>query len=72
MHTYAAHFWVGVWLLILPFLGIPGGYKDGFTVFTALGILAYAFLVKQSHRRKTRSVKVEEVDVLKEETSAAR
>ena len=31
--------WLGVWLLILPFLGIPGSWKERLVTLTGLCIL---------------------------------
>jgi hypothetical protein len=31
--------WLGVWLLILPFLGIPGSWKERLVALTGLCLL---------------------------------
>ncbi len=34
--------WLGVWLLILPFLGIPGDWKERLVAFTGICLLLAA------------------------------
>lgn len=48
MREYILYLWIGVWLLLLPFFGIPGSWKDTFLILTALFIIVHTFL---GHRR---------------------
>ncbi len=51
MRNYTLFAWVGVWLFALPFLGLPGNWKDRLVMLTAVAILAYAFV---EYRRANR------------------
>ena len=42
MRHYTLYMWVGVWLIVLPLLGIPGSWKDALLVLSAIFIIAYA------------------------------
>lgn len=44
MRNYTLFVWVGVWLLVLPFLGFPGNWKDRLLMLTAIATLVYAFM----------------------------
>ncbi len=48
--------WVGVWLFFLPFLGLPGNWKDRLLILTSIVILVCAFL---DYRRAKRTREVE-------------
>lgn len=41
MQGYTVYIWVGVGLLIVPFLGIPGSWKETITALTALFLVGY-------------------------------
>lgn len=43
MRDYTFYMWVGLWLLLLPFFGIPGTWKETLTIVTALCVLAHSF-----------------------------
>lgn len=44
MREYSIYVWVGVWLLLVPFFGIPGTWKDGLIIFTALCVVVYSYI----------------------------
>ncbi len=44
MRNYTLFVWVGVWLFVLPFLGLPGNWKDRLLMLTAVATLIYAFV----------------------------
>lgn len=44
MRDYTFYAWIGLWLLLLPFLGVPGTWKETFTILTALCILVHSLL----------------------------
>ncbi len=44
MRNYTLYVWVGVWLFVLPFLGLPGNWKDRLLMLTAIATLVYAFV----------------------------
>lgn len=46
--------WLGVWLFILPFLGIPGSWKETLTALTALALVGHALVAY--HRRRAAAV----------------
>lgn len=68
MRGYILYMWLGVWLFLLPFLGIPGNWKDGLLILTALFIVANSFI---GYRRTRLAHEVEseiiEVAVISEE-----
>lgn len=51
MHTHTFHIWMGVWLLIVPFLGIPGNWRAALTVATALLIIGESLLRHHAERK---------------------
>lgn len=42
MRNYTPQLWLGAWLLVLPFLGIPGSWKETLTALTALALIGRA------------------------------
>ncbi|HCB35302.1 MAG: hypothetical protein A2W52_04540 [Candidatus Taylorbacteria bacterium RIFCSPHIGHO2_02_49_25] len=44
MRKYIVYIWIGVWLLLLSFLGIPGNWKETLLIITAFGIIAYSYV----------------------------
>ena len=61
MRSYTLYIWIGVWLFILPFLGIPGSWKETLTALTAMFVVGHALLAYR------RSNATEEADALPEE-----
>lgn len=51
MRNYMAQLWLGAWLLVLPFLGIPGSWKETLTALTALVLIGHALVVYHRRRR---------------------
>jgi len=43
MRNYTLFVWVGVWLFVLPFLGLPGNWKDRLLILTSIVVFVYAF-----------------------------
>lgn len=52
MREYIVYIWIGVWLLLLPLLGIPGDWKETLLIATALGVIAYSYI---GYRKITRA-----------------
>lgn len=48
MRDYTLYLWIGVWLFVLPFLGIPGSWKETLLILTAIFIVAYSFLKRRN------------------------
>lgn len=48
MRDYILYRWIGVWLFLLPFLGIPGSWKETLLILTAFFIVAYSFLKRRN------------------------
>lgn len=44
MREYTFYMWTGLWLLLIPFLGVPGTWKETLTIMTALCVLVHSFL----------------------------
>src|SRR3989338_1310202 len=44
MRKYIVYIWIGVCLLVLSFLGIPGIWKETLLIVTAFGIIAYSYV----------------------------
>lgn len=42
MQAYSNELWLGVWLLILPFLGFPGSWKERLVALTGLAVIGVA------------------------------
>lgn len=51
MRNYTAQLWLGAWLFVLPFLGVPGRWKETLTVLTALALIGHALIVYRLRRR---------------------
>ncbi len=51
MREYTLYMWLGVWLFLLPFLGIPGSWKDGLLMLTAFFIMLHSFFGYRRCRR---------------------
>lgn len=49
MRNYSVQLWLGAWLLIVPFLGVPGDWKERLTMLTGLFLL---LAVLWAHYRK--------------------
>lgn len=43
MRGYTLYIWLGVWLLLLPFLGIPGSWKETLLLLTAIFLIGYSY-----------------------------
>lgn len=35
--------WLGVWLVVVPFLGVPAAWKEWLIILTGIGVLAAQF-----------------------------
>lgn len=44
MREYVLYIWIGTWLLLLPFFGIPGSLKNVLVMLTAVFIILYSFI----------------------------
>lgn len=55
MRNYSAQLWLGAWLLVLPFLGIPGSWKEALTALTALILIGHALAAYYRRRMDTLS-----------------
>lgn len=53
MRDSILYIWIGVWLFLLPFFGIPGSWKETLLILTALFLVAYSLV----RRRKTSDTK---------------
>ncbi|HBV00800.1 MAG TPA: hypothetical protein DEF00_00190 [Candidatus Taylorbacteria bacterium] len=42
--------WAGAWLLILPFSGVPGNWKEALTILTALFLIVYSYALRRGIR----------------------
>jgi len=62
MREYTLYIWIGVWLLILPFLGIPGSWKKTLIILTALFLIAHSYVL----RRRTHPAKDPETALVTE------
>ncbi|PIQ68195.1 MAG: hypothetical protein COV91_05400 [Candidatus Taylorbacteria bacterium CG11_big_fil_rev_8_21_14_0_20_46_11] len=40
MHVIKLFLWLGIWLIILPFLGIPGVWKERLLILTGVVVIA--------------------------------
>ena len=58
MREYILYMWLGVWLFLLPFLGVPGEWKDMLLGVTALCIVLLSFF----GYRRTRVLEPAETD----------
>lgn len=36
--------WLGVWLLLVPFLGVPAAWKERLVILTGVAVLAVSFV----------------------------
>ncbi|MEK7208356.1 MAG: hypothetical protein AAB699_02280 [Patescibacteria group bacterium] len=50
VREHTRYIWLGVWLFTVPFLGIPGTWKQTLTALTALVLIGAALFA----RRRTR------------------
>ena len=50
MREYTLYIWLGIWLFVLPFLGIPGSWKETLTVLTALVLFGHALAAYRRRR----------------------
>lgn len=59
MLTIQGVIWLGIWLILLPFLGIPGTWKDKLFAFTGIVILGVAchayYMQARPHARTTKT-----------------
>ncbi len=51
MHAYTVYIWIGTWLFILPFLGIPTSWKEMLTILTGLFLIAHSLFLRKRNRR---------------------
>ena len=51
MREYTLYMWIGVWLFILPFLGIPGSWKEILLMITAFFVIVQSFTGYRRIRR---------------------
>lgn len=57
-------FILGIWVMILPFLGFPRVWKNTLFVITGLGLIYLAYLLRREKRRVSSQVepKIEKPD----------
>ena len=60
MQTHAKQLWLGVWLFILPFLGIPGVWKERLVAATGLILIGAALYIRYGKKRSIASSAVQE------------
>ena len=60
MQTHAKQLWLGVWLFILPFLGIPGVWKERLVAATGLILIGVALYVRYGKKNGTPSSTIRE------------
>ena len=53
MRDYVLYMWIGLGLFIVPFLGIPGSWKETLIALAALFVVVYSFM---KHRHIRRAV----------------
>lgn len=63
--------WLGIWVLILPYFGVPMGWKKLLWVLTALILFYYAYR-EYVLRQAARAKKKIQMDTFAESPSAAR
>ena len=51
MRDYVLYMWIGLGLFIVPFLGIPGSWKETLIALAALFVVVYSFM-KHRHIRR--------------------
>jgi hypothetical protein len=57
MITFRTSLWLGIWLLLVPFLGIPGIWKERLVMLTGLvviGIALRAYYAKTAPAEKAQ------------------
>lgn len=64
MHVIKLFLWLGIWLIILPFLGIPGVWKERLLIFT--GVVVIAVVGRLYHSMKIYSDSKSKDDLEKE------
>lgn len=55
MRNKTAHLWLGAWLLVLPFLGIPGRWKETLIALTGLVFIGHALWLYRARRAESAS-----------------
>lgn len=68
MRDYTLYIWIGVWLFLLPFFGIPGSWKDILLILTALFVMVYSFVLQRRNRRADGAEAVSETETATEKT----
>lgn len=46
---------LGLWVIIIPYLGVPGSWRTTLLVLTGLGIVATGFLIRSEGLSRGRS-----------------
>ncbi len=70
MRDYTLYIWIGVWLFLLPFFGIPGSWKDTLLVLTALFVMVYSFALQRRSRSAKDNEAVSETETAMENIDA--
>ena len=65
MRDYTFYMWIGLWLLLIPFLGVPGTWKEKLTIVTALCVLVHSFV--GYHRIRNAGLDVKETEAVSQE-----
>jgi hypothetical protein len=45
-------FFIGIWTMILPFLGFPNSWRKVLFIISGLGIVYLAYLFRQEHKAR--------------------
>ncbi|HXK31301.1 MAG TPA: hypothetical protein VJZ94_00935 [Candidatus Paceibacterota bacterium] len=73
MQKYNTYLWTGVWLAVVPFLGVPGSLKQTLTVLTGFFLIIYSVIAYRYNRvREDEALaETEEEDSFSEESISA-
>jgi len=73
MQKYNTYLWTGVWLAVVPFLGVPGSWKQTLTVLTGFFLIIYSVIAYRYNRvREDEALaETEEEDSFSEESISA-
>lgn len=56
MRNKTAHLWLGAWLLVLPFLGISGNWKETLIALTGLVLIGRTLWLYRARRAEGASL----------------
>jgi hypothetical protein len=66
MREYVLYMWIGVWLILVPFFGIPGSWKNGLIILTGFGVALHSFI----GYRRTRVAEESDEEVADSESAS--